>query len=660
MKQSSRFSTLSLMILPLMALFALQAAAAPTLEELLQPRKFHQASLSPDGEKLAVVSREDGQRVLALMTLEPLEITYVLRFTGSQEVGDFHWVNDERIVTTVWKQQGWLDSPQLANFLYAVNYDGGARKTVYGYEVGYSSGQTSSRIRKQRPETAHAEIISTLPGDDSHVLISTYPWTLKGHYWHFTGETYGEVLRLNVYNGRTKKVVSLPGRGGRGYADDSGEVHFADGVNADGIREFYHYRDGAWQRLGNPEQDYVAWVTGYGDSGRAYLVVNNEEDRFKLVRADLESGAMTPVYSHPRVDIEEVANYPGTGEPMSVVVEDGLPEPHFFDPAHSVSRYIRGIHQAFPGQRVRVESESAGGETILVSVAGDNRPGDLFLVHLPTRKAKQLLSAASWLEPGELARTESFDFRARDGQALQGYLTFPVGAGRERLPLVVLPHGGPSARDYWRYNRELQILARAGYLVMQVNFRGSDGYGDAFRTAAYGHWGDTVQDDIADATRWAIGQGLADPERVCIYGGSFGAYSAMMNVIREPALYQCAAGFAGVYDLQMMYERGDIKQRMAGRAYLDRALGRDGEQLAAFSPARNAQKVKVPVFLAHGGEDLRAPIEHAEALEEALRAAGVDVTTQYYDKGGHGYYTVDANRKLYRGLLDFLDKHIGG
>ena len=643
----------------LVALFPSVSAAAPGLQELLQPLRALQVKISPDGEKIAVASHEEGKRVLALMTLDPLEITYVLRLVDGQEVGDFYWVNDDRVVTRVMRRHGWMDSPIISGTLYALNYDGRRLKTVFGYEVGYAADQTRSRIRKQEIQTAHAAIISTLPGDRAHILVSTYPWEVKGHYWRYTGETIGEVLKLNIYNGKTKKLMSLPTRGGRAYASEAGEVHFAYGSNVDGVAQFFRRSEDRWVQLGDPAVDQSAIPVGYSDRGdRAYLLWYMGGDTSSLVEMDLKSGATTELYRHPRVHLSGVVRQPGSERPIAVHLDDGLPSIRFLQPDESSARTLQALGRAFAGYAPRLESASRDGRLVIVKVAGDNNPGDFYLVDLETKALTKLMSAADQLSPEELARTEVFELKARDGLSLQGYLTFPAGE-RKNLPLVVLPHGGPSARDYWRYDRERQILAGAGYLVMSVNFRGSTGYGHRFQRLSDGAWGSAVQDDITDATRWVLDQGFADPARVCIYGVSFGAYSALMGAIREPDLYRCAAGFAGIYDLEMLYTRGDIPRRRAGVAYLKEAVGTDREQLQKFSPVHAAHKIKIPVFIAHGGEDQRAPIEQAEALEKALREAGVPVQSQYYEEGGHGYYSMDANKRLYVALLGFLEQHIG-
>ena len=166
-----------------------------------------------------------------------------------------------------------------------------------------------------------------------------------------------------------------------------------------------------------------------------------------------------------------------------------------------------------------------------------------------------------------------------------------------------------------------------------------------------------MQDDLTDATRWLIGQGIADAKRICIGGGSYGGYAALMGVAKEPELYRCAVGYVGVYDLAMMYSNGDIPQSYSGKNYLTMALGKDG--LAETSPVNLADRIKVPVLLAAGGADERAPVEHTEAMERALKAAGVPVETLIYRDEGHGFFKYEHRLEYYTKVLDFLDRHIG-
>ena len=225
--------------------------------------------------------------------------------------------------------------------------------------------------------------------------------------------------------------------------------------------------------------------------------------------------------------------------------------------------------------------------------------------------------------------------------------------------MVVMPHGGPfGIFDVWGFDHDTQLLAEAGYAVLQVNYRGSGNHGRAFQAAGAKQWGGAMQDDLTDATQWAIREGIADPERICIYGASYGGYAALMGAAKEPGLYRCAAGYVGVYDLPKMREDNKRIGRWA-TTWSDDWIGSDMQVLVSNSPNRLADRIKVPVFLAAGGEDERAPIEHSKMMERALRAAGVPVETLYYPDEGHGFYKPEHKREFYKRLLAFLHKNIG-
>ncbi|QEO99311.1 peptidase S9 [Xanthomonas oryzae pv. oryzicola] len=272
------------------------------------------------------------------------------------------------------------------------------------------------------------------------------------------------------------------------------------------------------------------------------------------------------------------------------------------------------------------------------------------------------LIGASYMS--DRVRNRFFDEKAptakRDGLELHGYLTRPLHAeAGTPLPLIVMPHGGPfGIFDKWEFDDDTQLLAVAGYAVLRVNYRGSANYGRSFTVAGAKEWGGRMQDDLTDATRWAIAQGMADASRVCLYGASDGGYAALMDVAKEPGLYRCAAGYMGVYDLDMMARDTARYARWAKNWTGDWLGARD--TLAARSPMNLASQIKVPVFLAAGGKDERAPIEHNKRMERALNAAGVPVESLYFPNEGHGFYAEPHRRAYYTRLLAFLSKQLGG
>ncbi|WP_394230935.1 alpha/beta hydrolase family protein [Shewanella colwelliana] len=224
---------------------------------------------------------------------------------------------------------------------------------------------------------------------------------------------------------------------------------------------------------------------------------------------------------------------------------------------------------------------------------------------------------------------------------------------------MILPHGGPHVRDYWGFDPIVQMLANKGYAVIQVNFRGSTGYGKNFEKAGYGNWGTKIQDDIMLATQYAVQQGVADEDRMCIFGISFGGYSALQSAVRFPDTFKCSIGYAGVYDLEMLYNEGDVQSFSWGDAYLDETLGSDKSVQRAQSPVHFVSKLKAPVLIIHGEDDERAPIEHAEALRDALNKGSHPYEWLVKDKEGHGFYKEDNILEANQKILTFLDKYIG-
>ncbi len=321
------------------------------------------------------------------------------------------------------------------------------------------------------------------------------------------------------------------------------------------------------------------------------------------------------------------------------------------------------LEKAFAGQNISITSRTRDGSLMLIKVDSDINPGEYYLFNTHSKKADFLWANNSWIDPRQMHSMRPVEITAGDGLTLKGYLTLPgdntLTANSTAHPLVVLPHGGPHfVRDFWKYNPEVQLLANSGYAVLQVNFRGSSGYGKVFEKKGYRHWGDDMIRDIIDMTNWAIEQGYASQDRVCIYGASYGAYAALMASVRAPDLYQCAIGYVGLYNLEYMHEKGDIPDFWGGSGFLDKVIGRDKTRLQEFSPVNHVEKIKAAVMLIHGNNDRRVPIIHAKKMRDALKKSGKDVTWLSYGNSGHGVWDVKNRTQLYRSILRFLEKHI--
>lgn len=633
---------------------AVQADAAVDLGQFIRKDEFNEIKISPSGEYYAATVPLEGKTALAIFRRADLKPTGTFMPVRNAHVGDFEWVNDQRVLIGIAEKFGMLDQPQPTGEIYAINADGGQADLLVGFRVQGNGAGT--RIQPKKVEDVAAFLTDVLPNDDRHAVISV--WPLLGD------EPFTRAERMDVRSGRRTTLARAPVRRASFVTDNGGEVRFAYGANVDNVSRLY-YRDatGAEWRLVNDQNASrkIEIPLGFSQDNRlAYLQVRGEDaGTDRIVAWDPATNVRTTVLHDAGADPLSIIHRNGTSIPVGAQVMDGRHRNLFFDDASPEARQYRSLEAAFPGQSVRITSSTRDGKLLLIRVWSGNSPGDFYLFDTANKQVAHVVSSGSWIDPDAAAPVEPFTFNARDGLAIHGYLTRPRAASGAR-PMVVMPHGGPfGIFDAWQYDRDAQMLAAAGYTVIQVNYRGSGNYGWAFQNAGARQWGGAMQDDLTDATKWAITQGHADPAKICIYGASYGAYAALMGVAKEPSLYRCAAGYVGVYDLPMMQREDGRKRRSLGNWSRD-WVGEDMAALAAVSPNRMAERIKVPVFLAAGGEDEIAPVEHTRMMEAALKKADVPVESLYYDTEGHGFYTEPHQREYYGRLLAFLSRHLGG
>ncbi|RYE74575.1 MAG: S9 family peptidase, partial [Oxalobacteraceae bacterium] len=447
---------------------------------------------------------------------------------------------------------------------------------------------------------------------------------------------------MDVYTRNRSRVASAPLRGASFASDAAGVVRFAHGSDQENNGKLY-YRDNdkaEWRLLNDQAQSgHGEWPLGLSaDGASAYLQVENEKGPDSIMVMDLASGKRREKLRDPLVDPYSVILDRGDWTPIGAFFMSDRMRTRFFEPESATARLYGMLEKAFPGQLVHVTSSTTDGRLLVVGTWSDTSPGDYYLYDTQSGQADLIFSRRNWFDPAKMSPMRAIQVKARDGLQLHGYLSVPNGKKEQNLPMVVLPHGGPyGIFDQWDFDDEVQMLNRAGYAVLRINFRGSGNYGKAFIEAGAREWGLKMQDDITDATRWAIAQKIADPSRICIYGASYGGYAALMGVSKEPDLYRCAVGYVGVYDLTMMH-KAESRQGVSMRNWTADWLGERADQ-AAVSPTNAAARIKVPVFLAAGGEDDTAPIAHSKRMAKALKAAGVPVETLYYQDEGHGFYT---------------------
>lgn len=628
-----------------------QPAAELPIELFAAHAQYRDMVVSPDGKHIAFTFEEDDNEVkLAIVTSDIKKITAVFGFGKDHHVGGHYWVNNDRLVMSVWKNTGFLDGRRQMAKAFGANLDGTNRRQLF------VAGPAGFRF------------ISRLRNDPKNILVGKYDVRDKGQI---------KLHRLNVNNGKMDYIAGIPGATPGAEmvnvaVDTDDQIRVA--IEVDRGKEDYdddddlttiHYRTvgGEWRQLSMNQVRKAArfFVVGFSrDNSRFYFLSNHdmvENDTLGLFEFDFGSTKISLLFRHPDVDIQG-GIYGSEGEVLGVRYAPGYPEKFYFDESNSQVQTLKSLSAAFPAQNVSIRSYTEDGKAAIVSVSSERNPGDYYM--FKDGKLKHLASIYPDIKPELLGRTEAFTLKARDGVKLYGFITLPLGREAKNLPMVVYPHGGPHGPyDQWRYDPLIQILVNRGYAVLQVNFRGSGGYGSDFMESGYRKWGREMQDDVTDATLWAVQQGIADNGRICILGGSYGGYATLQGVVREPDLYQCAIGIAGVYSLPMFRKKGGYRRnRAASKVFLDKIVGEDQAELKAYSPAYNVDRIKAALFIIHGSKDARVPVEQAEFLRDQLDAIGKPYKWLVKPEG-HGFTQVDNRIDQYDQMLKFLDRHIG-
>ncbi len=610
----------------------------------ISPKGTYAAATVPRGDKTLLIIIKPGQQ-------QPYGLVNFRE--NNTHVVNFWWVNDERILFSVGEKGGGLEQPVSFGEIWGTNADGSKQGIVAGARASRDAGRAGGRARGSQ---AALDMLDPLADDDDHILVATFPFS--------SGEApYTAVERMNVYTGVRVPVTRAPARAASFLTDQKGQVRFAVGQNRD-FKSALYYRasDKAEWELINDESAtglIVQPLDFSADDKYAYLQTQEKSGPDSLMEFDVETKKMERIARDDLVDPSNLIYAIGKRHPIGVMFMDGKPRFEYFNEKSRDAQIHKSLQEGFGGEFVIGGSFTQDGKQALLSVTSDKNPGEIFLYNTDTGKATRLMNRADWLDRKRLGEMRPIVFTSRDGRKMEAFLTLPPGSDGKKLPMIVNPHGGPfGPKDEWGFALEPQLMAAHGYAVLQVNFRGSGGYGKEFTESGYKQWGGTMQDDLTDATQWAIKEGVADAKRICIYGGSYGGYASLMGVAKEPDLYQCAVGYVGVYDMKMLWGQGDISDSTRGRDFLGYAVGKD--QLDVASPTKQVARIKVPVFLAAGGADVRAPQAHSEAMEKALKGAGKYVESLYYPTEGHGFAKEENNREYYARLLTFFNRYIGG
>lgn len=630
--------------------------ALPTVQE---------AAISPDGKSLALLQNSGDAKGVLFFNLDNLKEKPNGAGVGNAKPRDILWADNERVLllasraydlstneglqtTEMWR---WLSIPK----------SGGKAIMLFGNDPGYFNPNAG-------------ELLGFLSGQDAKAVFARWTASTKA-----TGSRGPSRLSGPTGWGYSLFAVDLKnGNEDQTFRGEPNTQAWIVGASGDAVARIdYDMQKGArevYLRDGDSTRFNLAssMAEGKGDGAvasfhgmtstpnHAFAMTTGPSGRLSLVEFDLATGAAkSTLFSNAAYDAGGVVYDYRKSTAIGVSYTDDLPRVHFLDEADR--KLQASLAKALPGAAPIIASRSADGERMIVRAVYADHPDQYFFYDRAAKTMSMVASSYPKLDGKTAAQKEKFDYVAPDGTAIPGYLTTPKGASKSKMPLIVLPHGGPWARDDMAFDWWSFFYAARGYLVYQPNFRGSDGYGAGFQEAGYGEWGGKMQDDVTNGVKKLIADGVVDPERICIVGASYGGYAALAGATLTPDLYACAVSVNGVSNLPGLIG-GEAKESEIGEAYWSQRIGsrfKNKEQLEAVSPVKNADKAVAPILLVHGKDDTVVPAGQSRQMRDALKASGKP--HEYVELAGEDHWlSSGASRTaMLAKSIEFIDRHIG-
>ncbi len=626
--------------------------------------------MSPNGNYLAASYDEDqnagtnAKFQLVVFALPSLKVTARLNFAPWRLPGQIVWVSPTRLVVAEAKESGTFDVPQLTGDIIALNADGSQQRMLYSIRA---RGTPGASFNMMDMVGGAPSIAGASPKMDGVVYLAVNPFPMNmnenNRMAHRT-----LLYRVDSVSGYPKKIAEINQGSVQFFVHDDKPVY---AITQNALFQTTVYLpdgQGGWRKAaaGTFGKNFEPlWINDHNglvyalysaDGGPNTLISCKPDGSDKQVLAGNGFGSVNRVFWTPRSDRVPFA------VTFSGVYRDGIP--HINDLADNRWAQIQqALLKAFPGEMIDFAGMSEHGNTILLHAFSNSDPGEYALFDSQTMHVQPLMQIMPWFKPGQLAARQPVRFRNADGTELDGFISFPVGVPHKDLPMVLIPHGGPiGVRDQWSYIDDAQqlagFLANRGYAVMQVNYRGSSGRGVNFQLSGFRQFGTGIQQDLIDGVKWAIAKGYADPQRICVFGGSFGGYSALMQPILAPKLYKCSIDYAGIYNYLDEFDRSDTSHLRFGREYFRAAVG-DRAQAEAISPSSMVSRFNVPVLIMQGGEDPRVVPQNAEQLRSALEAAHKPYQWLWFPDEGHGFTLTPHRVAMFEKVQAFLAQYIG-
>jgi dipeptidyl aminopeptidase/acylaminoacyl peptidase len=597
--------------------------------------------LSPDGLHVAAFVTINNHTIVGIFDLAA-GTNKLINAGEKLDMLWFRWAGNDRVLISMGKMVPWYGDDALQTRLIVHELSTDKTRFIGGKEEGLDGDD-----------------ILWIDPEGKSILLS----------YQATIYDYPSVSSIDLATNRSRLAVPARDNLWDWYADDKGVVRAGLIFSENNWKMIYRDKDGDGFRtvvkadLKDREAGCIFYRI-YQASDEGYCIMRNDANGrdalFRYNFAKRQRGAL--VFEAPDVNVDDFDTKFDSPDLLAAWYTDSRPRAHWFDPdiAAIQSSIEKAVTSAIGDRSAEIVSYSRDRSRMLVYVGGSGDPGRYYVFDQADGVMKLFAQSNDKLKPSQLVTTTYTRYKARDGLELPAYLTMPPGRPAKNLPLVILPHGGPyDVRDDGTYDAEVQFLANRGYVVLQPEYRGSGGYGEAFDRKGQGQWGRAMQDDLDDGMDWLAKKGTIDPKRVCIIGSSYGGYAAMWGAIRNPERYRCAASFAGVSDLkrQLRYSNKFFRSQRYKDDWRRTVQGDDAFDLATVSPLLTVDKLKVPMLLVHGDDDQRVPYKQSKLMADALAKAGKDFEFITLKGEGHGFSS-DANMQLWLDKLDaFLAKY---
>lgn len=596
------------------------------LEDFFRNPEKSSYQISPNGKYIAYMK---PWKTRMNVFVNNLDTNIEKRLTSSTERGVYGY--------------GWLDNNRIG-----YEKDNGGDENIHFYAINIDG---TNEVDLTPFDDIQARLVDELDSDPENILISLNKLNPQLH----------DVYKVNVNNGDMSLIAKNPGNISSWMTDHNGKLRLAS--TADGISTSLLFRDKESDDfkiiLTTNFKEEVSPLFFTFDNENLYVSSNRGRDKSAIFLFNIKrEEEKTLIFEHPKVDVSGLMYSKKRKVITGVSYNTDKQHIQFFDVEREKIQRKLEVH--LPEKEISIVSLTKSEDRAIIVSYSDRSRGTYYFYDINRNKLKELAQISPWIVESKMSRMEPISYKSRDGLEINGYLTLPLDKEAKDLPVVINPHGGPWARDSWGYNPEVQFLANRGYAVLQMNFRGSTGFGRSFWEASFKQWGKSMQNDITDGVDWLIDRGIANPRKIAIYGASYGGYAVLAGLAFTPKLYACGIDYVGVSNIFTLLDTLPPYWEL-GRQMMYEMIGdpeKDKDLLEEASPFFHADKIEVPLFVAQGSNDPRVKKTESDQIVDALKKRDIDVPYMVKENEGHGFQNEENRFEFYHAMEKFLGEHM--